>query len=136
MASWSPPGGVVTDSAHNRVWTASTGISALSALTGAGATANGGPSATSGTVLPLAVALDGNGNVWTTSAVNPGSVFAFTSTGSPLTPAAGLGNLNQPTNLAVDASGNLWVTSAGDNSVTEFIGLATAVTTPLVASAR
>jgi hypothetical protein len=42
-------------------------------------------------------------------------------------------NFNGPGGVAVDASGNVWVTNYGGNSVSELIGLATPVKTPLVA---
>ncbi len=34
--------------------------------------------------------------------------------------------------LAIDASGNLWVTNFGNDTLTEFVGLATPVKTPLL----
>ena len=34
--------------------------------------------------------------------------------------------------VAIDASGNLWVTNFGSNTLTEFIGLAVPVKTPLI----
>jgi hypothetical protein len=33
--------------------------------------------------------------------------------------------------IAVDASGSVWTANSGDNTVSQFIGLATAVRTPL-----
>jgi DNA-binding beta-propeller fold protein YncE len=38
----------------------------------------------------------------------------------------------QPFAVAIDPSGNLWVTNFGGNSVTEFIGVAEPVKTPLI----
>jgi DNA-binding beta-propeller fold protein YncE len=34
--------------------------------------------------------------------------------------------------IAVDASGNLWVTNFGDDTLTEFVGIAAPVKTPLL----
>ncbi len=129
------PGGVATDSTHSRVWTAATGINAIVGLTGAGAAVSGEPFAT-GVTLPMAVAVDGAGTVWTANYATAGTLSAFTFGGALVTPASGLGSLSQPTNLAIDGSGNVWVTSMGDSSVTQFIGLASAVATPLVSSSR
>jgi sugar lactone lactonase YvrE len=129
------PGGVATDSTHSRVWTAATGINAIVGLTGSGAAVSGEPFAT-GVTLPMAVAVDGAGTVWTANYATAGTVSAFTYGGALVTPATGLGSLSQPTNLAIDGSGNVWVTSMGDSSVTQFIGLASAVATPLVSSSR
>jgi DNA-binding beta-propeller fold protein YncE len=52
-------------------------------------------------------------------------------TGSPFTG----GGLYYPYNVAVDASGNVWATNSGqnNNSVTEFVGVARPVLTPIVA---
>ena len=40
-------------------------------------------------------------------------------------------SLVAPYALAIDASGNLWVTNSGKNTLTQFIGVATPVKTPL-----
>jgi sugar lactone lactonase YvrE len=129
------PGGVATDTAHNRVWTAGTGINAVVGLTTAGTAVASEPFAP-GVTMPLSVAVDGSGTIWTVNDVPAGSLAGFSYTGSAVTPSTGLGYLNQPTNLAIDSSGNLWATSSGDNSVTQFVGLATPVTTPLVSGVR
>jgi hypothetical protein len=34
--------------------------------------------------------------------------------------------------IAVDASGNLWISNFGSNTLTEFVGLASPVRTPLI----
>jgi len=55
-----------------------------------------------------------------------------------LSPAAGLGPdaaLVEAYSLAIDASGNLWVSNRGDNTLTEFIGLAAPVRTPQIGPA-
>ena len=81
------------------------------------------------------IAIDGNGNVW---AANSGanSLSEFSSAGTPLTPAAGYAGdgLNGPLALAIDAAGNLWVINDtnSSSSVSEFIGLASPVKTPLL----
>jgi hypothetical protein len=56
-----------------------------------------------------------------------------------LSPSAGWGTdqgLLEAFALAIDASGNLWVTNLGSNSVTEFVGLAVPVKTPLLGPVR
>jgi hypothetical protein len=55
--------------------------------------------------------------------------------GTVLSPAAGLGldaGLVEPFAVAVDASGNLWISAFATNTLTEFIGLAAPVRTPLI----
>ena len=37
-----------------------------------------------------------------------------------------------PFSVAIDGAGNLWVTNFGNNSVTEFVGLAAPLKTPLI----
>jgi DNA-binding beta-propeller fold protein YncE len=54
---------------------------------------------------------------------------------TPLTPATGLGVLNLPAGIAVDGSGSVWTANAGDNTVSEFVGLAAPATVPLSANA-
>jgi hypothetical protein len=44
------------------------------------------------------------------------------------------GSLNAPIGLAADPSGDVWTANSGDNTVSEFIGLVTPVTTPLAAN--
>jgi hypothetical protein len=55
------------------------------------------------------------------------------STGAAITPSTGYtnGSLNYPIGIAVDGSGNLWVASVDGNSITEFIGVAAPVLTPV-----
>jgi streptogramin lyase len=54
--------------------------------------------------------------------------------GSALSSAKGFtaSALIQPFAVAIDPSGNLWVTNFGSDSVTEFIGVAAPVKTPLI----
>jgi hypothetical protein len=59
---------------------------------------------------------------------------ASVSPGQALSPAGGWladAGMSIPFGLAIDASGNLWITNFGDNSLTEVIGVAVPVRTPL-----
>jgi hypothetical protein len=94
---------------------------------------------------PVAVALDGAGDVWIAN--NPdnnymvGTVSEFSNSGSPITGSGGYGVRPFPKSIAVDGSGDVWVTNgngpsgnAGDNETTsELIGAAVPVITPIVA---
>jgi hypothetical protein len=90
-----------------------------------------------GTLSPKSVAIDGNGNVWVANSGND-SLSEFNASGSPLSPAppptdlGGFtgGGLHQPQSLAIDGAGDVWVTDIW--GVTEIIGSATPVVTPLV----
>ena len=51
-----------------------------------------------------------------------------------LSPTDGFGMdaaLSQPFGIAIDASGNIWVSNAGTATLTQFVGLASPVKTPL-----
>jgi DNA-binding beta-propeller fold protein YncE len=82
---------------------------------------------------PNAVATDGADILWVANGVPSGSLSAFTAGGVALTPAMGIGSLNAPAGIAVDGSGNVWTANSGSNSLTEFVGLASPVVTPLAA---
>ena len=76
-------------------------------------------------------------NIWVTSSsglveFNSGGTLVSPSVGY-LSPAMGLA---EPTSLAIDGSGNVWVTLSGgaNSAVSEFIGLAKPVVTPLAAN--
>jgi streptogramin lyase len=95
--------------------------------------------ATGGGVLrPQGIAVDGAGTVWVANYQgNSLSELAGASSSSPgkfLSPTSGFGadaSLLDPYGLAIDASGNLWLTNSGKNTLTEFIGVAAPVKTPL-----
>jgi len=90
---------------------------------------------------PQGIAVDGAGNIWITnyrgSSVTElaGASAANVQPGTALSPAAGFGGhsaLRQTYAIAVDASGDLWVSNLGSNTITEFVGLAAPVRTPLI----
>jgi hypothetical protein len=95
--------------------------------------------ATGGGVLrPQGIAVDGAGAVWVANYQgNSLSELAGASSATPgsfLSPSSGFGadaSLLDPYGLAIDPSGNLWLTNAGKNTLTEFIGVAAPVKTPL-----
>ena len=115
-------------------WIASNGVSAVQPLTSACAT-NGVPLTGGGLSSTVALAIDGAGNIWAANAT--GSISELTaSTGVAASPATGFGTLSAPDGIAIDASGSVWTANSGDNSVTEFIGLAVPpAAMPLVANA-
>ena len=84
--------------------------------------------------LPIGIAVDGAGVVWATNGAAPGSLAELSSTGLLLSPATGFGALQTPVGIGIDPSGNLWTANLGDNSVSEFVGIASPVATPLAAN--
>jgi hypothetical protein len=136
------PAGIALDVGGN-VWTANLAGDSVAEIYPNGTIASAGYSIGTGT-NPLGIALDGANHVWVAN--NLGNTIAEllgeVGTGMPgtlLSGASGYGSgasLKKPTRLAIDASGNLWVTSYGDNvstgAVTEFVGAAAPVKTPLI----
>ncbi len=88
---------------------------------------------------PYGVAIDGAGNVWTANyGGNSNSISEFNSSGTAISGANGYvsNGLLFPYGIAIDPSGNVWV--ASDNTagpLTEFVGAAAPVVTPLAAGA-
>ncbi|MGA2908732.1 MAG: NHL repeat-containing protein [Terracidiphilus sp.] len=139
------PWGIAVDASGN-VWVAdSSSSTSRISLFGAGGTAISSSTGYTGGGLnvPEGIAIDGAGNVWVanrgstaTSAPYPdSSISEFNSLGTPLSPSTGyLAGLNISLSLAIDGSGNVWTTNANLNTVTEFVGAASPVVTPIVAN--
>lgn len=90
---------------------------------------------------PQSIAIDGAGNLWVAnyraSAISEfaGASTAPTAPGTALSPAGGFGGhaaLRQSYAIAIDASGNVWVSNFGSNTITQFVGMASPVRTPLL----
>jgi hypothetical protein len=106
------------------------------AMSGAGAITGGGLNS------PGLLAIDASGNVWVPN-LNGNSISEFNSSRTVVTnssgytgwlPPSGGSTLSTPVAAAIDGDGNVWVTNAGNNTITEFVGLATPVVTPIVAN--
>jgi len=96
-----------------------------------------GPSGFTGSGLsgPYGIAMDGSSTAWIANSVG-NNVTAISNGGTVLSGSSGYtggGVLSGPYGVAVDSSGDLWVVnnSASPASVTELIGVATPVVTPL-----
>ncbi len=91
--------------------------------------------------FPTAIAVDGSGSVWIANLASSISRnFPTVATDrQPLHRADITSGLTKPTSIAVDGSGNVWATSyspVGPAILTEFIGAATPVVTPLAAAVK
>lgn len=142
------PSGIAIDAAGN-IWAPNrapadgTGPGSLTELLPGGAPAPGSPFTGNSIGDPLAVAIDGAGQVWVTGQMAlaelvggntpPAScpaVPAAGDTGCSLSPKGFPGGTNS---IAIDQSGNVWLTTDnGMFGVTELVGAATPVRTPLI----
>ncbi len=128
--------GLAIDQSGN-VWVANYYGDSISEVNGCGTMVLGG--ATGGGVdHPQGIAIDGAGTVWVANYLgNSISELNGSSSNAPGTfasPANGLGSdagLLKPYGLAIDASGSAWVTNSGNDTLTQFIGIAAPVKTPM-----
>lgn len=126
--------GIAVDANTNK-WIAASGINAISSVSGFSGAASFSPVHSSELNFPTGVATDGASNVWITNGAAAGSIVELNSSGTVVSPSTGFGSLSTPVSIAVDSSGNLWTANLGDNSVSEFVGVASPVTTPIAANA-
>lgn len=131
--SLTSPAGLAFD-ANSHVWVATHGnnVKVLNDTGGAVGTYTGG-----GLGMSQGIAIDGAGSAWvvntSSSLTVAGLLSEFSSSGTALTPSTGftMASMINPTGIAIDGSGNVWVPNSGNSTVTEFIGAATPVVTPL-----
>jgi hypothetical protein len=87
---------------------------------------------------PQGIAVDGAGTVWVGNylgnSISQLDGSSSTTPGTFVSPSTGFGtdaDLLEPYGVAVDASGDIWVSNFGNNTLTQFIGAAAPVKTPL-----
>ena len=133
------PYGVAIDGSGN-VWVSNQGGSgSISEFSSSGSVMSGSSGFSGGGIDgPYGIAIDGSGNVWTAN--NFGySVSEFDSGGTPISGSNGYtsAGLIAPYGIAIDPSGNVWVATAdASNSLTEFVGAASPVVTPIAAGVQ
>ena len=133
------PNTVAVD-ASNNVWVANENLS-ISEFSSAGSAVSGA-SGDSGAGLaePFALAIDGAGNVWAAdngfNSADTYDIGELNSSGAAISGDDGFegGSLSVPDGIAVDGSGNVWVANNSSSNITEFVGAASPVVTPIVAN--
>jgi len=96
-----------------------------------------------GLTRPNGIAVDGLGNVWVANyhgnSITELQGAAGITPGKPVCSSEGFGsdaNLVEPYGIAIDAGGNVWVSNFGSATVTQFVGAAAPVKTPLLGPAQ
>ena len=89
--------------------------------------------------IPDAIAIDSSGNVWVANKGNGTGVVGTASGDSNVTEFSPTGSLkgtytagSDPDAIAIGGYGNVWVVSNFNGTVTELVGVATGVKTPLL----
>ena len=131
------PNGLAIDQRGN-IWAANYFGDSVSQISPTGTVISNGYTG-GGLLHPQGIAIDGSGNIWIANYRGPSLTELAGSTsanpGQPLSPVAGWApdsDMLEAFSVAIDASGNLWITNFGDDTLTEFVGLATPVKTPLL----
>lgn len=134
------PTAVAFDSANN-AWIVNRengSTNSVTVLSNSGTPASGSPFTGGGLDNPASIAIDGSGTAWLTNFANgSNSITALSNSGAAISGANGYtasATLTQPFSLAIDGSGNIWVGTT--NGITELIGAATPVITPLSAGVK
>jgi hypothetical protein len=138
------PNGVAIDGAGN-IWITNAGQipSTISKFTNTGTPISGSSGYGIGVqdYAPL-ISIDGAGTVWSATCnancgtPGPGAVVHLATDGTLLTPPSGYlnGGLDSPFSQAIDGSGNLWVANGYGGTITELVGVAAPVKTPVAAA--
>ncbi len=142
----SQPGAIAIDSAGN-AWATNTEIgyiyagTSISKLSSNGTPLSGSGFTNSVMSTPYALAIDGSGSVWVANGYDiagDNSVLELSPSGTlelSINHANSIREyLDGPQSIAVDSVGDVWVSDGDTNTVTEFLGVATPVVTPLAAN--
>lgn len=133
--------GIAIDGSSN-VWVANYYGNSVSEVSSGGTVLLSGVTG-GGVDHPQGIAADGNGNVWVanylTNTMSEIGGAGSSSPGSFLSPSTGFGTdagLLHPFALAIDGSGNIWISNFAESTLTQFVGAAAPVKTPLTGPAQ
>jgi streptogramin lyase len=137
--SGSGPDGVAVDQ-RGYIWVANQIGDSITELANDGTVVSSGYSDNNASILaPQGIAIDGSGHVWVANlhshTITELAGSAAASPGAILSPTAGYASdagFTEAYAIVVDASGNLWVTDFNNGTLTEIVGLATPVKTPVL----
>jgi hypothetical protein len=112
-------------------------ITSVSEFKNDGSAVSGSPFTSGGVNTPKVVAIDGAGNAWVGNNL-PSSISVISSGGTAISPSTGYvpAGVSQCIGLAVDGSGNVWIADPSSLQLTEIIGAAVPVVTPLALGAK
>lgn len=123
VATIAPALGMAFDSSGN-MWVASS--AGVSEFTRQGIAVSSTPFTVGGISNPLAIAVDGLGQVWVANA--GGTVSVLSNSGAAVSPSTGYsGPGSKPAGIAIDIAGSVWVPSNTANTVTRILGVAAPV---------
>ena len=135
------PDGLAIDQSGN-VWVPNFDGNSISEISNSGTVLSTGGFTSASLADPDDIAIDGAGTVWISNYRGPSLTelagSSSSAPGSALSPKGGLGSdagLLEAYSLAIDSSGNLWVSNKGNNTLTQFVGLAAPVRTPQIGPA-
>ncbi len=136
------PSGVAIDAGGN-VWSANYYGNSVGLVTADGDVASGAGFTAGGLDHPQGIAADGVGNIWVANyrapAVTELAGASASTPGAALSPSPGWATdsgISEAFGLAIDASGNVWITDFATDTLTEMVGMAVPVQTPLLGPVR
>jgi sugar lactone lactonase YvrE len=124
----------------DNVWSANFYASTVGLVSAGGSVVSGTAGYSGGGINhPQGIAVDSKGKAWIANFRGPAltelAAAGTKSAGQILSPASGWApdsGIIEAFGLAIDPSGNIWVTDFGQNALTEYVGLAAPVKTPLL----